>query len=275
MKTKYPGSNILYEYGTLKELASSWGVSERTISRWKNKAMAETGMKPKSKKPKLSTIAKFKGTRKELAKKYNISERTAYRWLNKAREKGLEVEDRKNKNKYPGVSILYEYGTLKELASIYGVSERTISRWKARAKAEQEPEAPIIETFETPEIEEPKITEEDYQEQINDFLESISPLTQEEYDEEIKDYSEQIIDILTSKGVISEDSLFYDLSPEDKNEYIQAYIDFKNTDNPRTFYNPETGETDLSPDFVTNVNIWGDEFEQWLADQIQAQAYEL
>ena len=273
--SKYPGSQILYEYGTLKELASSWGVSERTISRWKNKAMSETGMKPKSKKPRLSTIAKFKGTRKELAEKYNISERTAYRWLNKAREKGLEVENRQKKAKYPGEQILYEYGTLKEIASSWGVSERTISRWKARAKAEQEPEPPISETFETPEIDEPEISEEDYSEQINDFLESIQPLTDEEYEEEIKEYTDRIIELLESKGVIPEDSLFFTIPPEQRNEFIQSYIDFKNTDNPRTFYNPETGETDLSADFVANVDIWGDEFEQWISDQIQAQAYEL
>ena len=37
----YPGSFILYEYGTASELAKLYGVSERTIFRWKSKARTE------------------------------------------------------------------------------------------------------------------------------------------------------------------------------------------------------------------------------------------
>ena len=63
---KYPGSFIINEVGTRKELAGLYGVSERTIYRWLNKAAKESGMKPaaKSKRPRLSTLEKFKGTRK-------------------------------------------------------------------------------------------------------------------------------------------------------------------------------------------------------------------
>ena len=38
---KYPGMQILYEVGTRKELAASYGVSERTVYRWLNRAAAE------------------------------------------------------------------------------------------------------------------------------------------------------------------------------------------------------------------------------------------
>lgn len=270
---KYPGSNILYEFGTNKEIAKSWGVSERTIYRWKEKARIETGEKKRTNRPPLSKIAKFKGTRKELAEKYNISERTAYRWLNKAREKGLAVEDRQTRTKYPGAGILNETGTTKELAEQFGVSERTISRWKNKARNEisettftDQEEQPTIETPDV-DIFEPKETE-DY----SDLLQRYSDVDEEK---EIKEYLTDIIDRITTNGVISSDSLLYDLTPEEQREYISAYIEYQQAENPRKFYNPETGEIDTSPEFISNINIWGIEFEDWLREQNEASMYEI
>ena len=112
---KYPGAFILNEYGTNKELSKIYGVSERTIYRWKSKAKAETGARSKKPtRPRASTLQKFKGTRKELAKKYGVSERTAYRWLEQAKQKGYEIESRQKKAKYPGMEILEIEGTNKE-----------------------------------------------------------------------------------------------------------------------------------------------------------------
>jgi transposase-like protein len=73
---KYPGSFIINEVGTRKDLANIYGVSERTIYRWLNKAAEESGLSPKiSKKrhPRPETLINFKGTRKALAKKYNVT----------------------------------------------------------------------------------------------------------------------------------------------------------------------------------------------------------
>ena len=43
--TKYPGFMILNEIGTRAELARAYGVSERTIYRWLNRAAKEKGKK--------------------------------------------------------------------------------------------------------------------------------------------------------------------------------------------------------------------------------------
>lgn len=267
---KYPGNFILQEIGTNKELARSWGVSERTIYRWKAKAKAETGIKTKSNKPSAKKIAGFKGTRKELAEKYNISERTAYRWIKEAKEQGYDT-NRQQESKYPGSFILNEIGTNKELAQSYGVSERTISRWKAKARVEEGNqeftdilESPIIEEY-TPTTEE---TESNF---YSEFMET----SEETEDQEIKDYTQDIIDTLTDKNIIADDSLFYDLSPEEKDMYIMAYIDYQKETNPKQFYNPETGEIDMSVDNVININIWGQEFEDWLFTQQSASMYEI
>ena len=135
-RSKYPGIQILYEVGTRQELAQSYGVSERTMYRWLNKAKAQT--KERQEYPGAGPIARFKGTRKELAEKYNISERTAYRWLKKARESGADIPSRQAKSKYPGTAILDERGTNKNIGDRYGVSEATIRRWKNRARSDAE-----------------------------------------------------------------------------------------------------------------------------------------
>ena len=41
-KSKYPGIKLLNEIGTKKDIAAAYGVSERTIYRWQNKAKAES-----------------------------------------------------------------------------------------------------------------------------------------------------------------------------------------------------------------------------------------
>lgn len=144
---KYPGSFIINEVGTRKELASIYGVSERTIYRWLNKAAKESGLSPKiSKKthPRDTTLANFKGTRKQLAKKYGVSERTAYRWLEKAKARGTEIPSRRSESKYPGAAVMMNIITTsaktnKQIAEELGVSPGTASRWVRRTKLEIPP----------------------------------------------------------------------------------------------------------------------------------------
>lgn len=190
MDTKYPGNFILNELGTRKELAAVYGVSERTIYRWLNKAAKESNIAfPSSRKqrPKPSVLNKFKGTRKQLAQKYDVSERTIYRWLksspngNRSRIKsgdntttqnaaGSVIGEKPKKRKkhsrvpYPGESILDEPGSLREIADRYGVSVSTVSRWKRRAR---------LDIFErqyedayAPELIDEYIPQEEYQEPI-------------------------------------------------------------------------------------------------------------
>lgn len=142
--TKYPGSFIINEVGTRKELAGIYGVSERTIYRWLNRAAKESGLSPHPKKtaPTPAELAAFKGTRAQLAANYGVSPRTAYRWLAKARAQqdttipGGSGLSRTVRSKYPGVEILNVSGTNKQLADLYDVSPRTVSRWKRKAKIE-------------------------------------------------------------------------------------------------------------------------------------------
>lgn len=141
---KYPGSFIINEVGTRKELAGIYGVSERTIYRWLNRAAKESGLSPHPKKaaPTPAELASFKGTRAQLAANYGVSPRTAYRWLAKARAQqdttlpGGSGLSRVVRSKYPGVEILNVSGTNKQLADLYDVSPRTVSRWKRKAKIE-------------------------------------------------------------------------------------------------------------------------------------------
>ena len=141
---KYPGDFIINEVGTRRDLARVYGVSERTIYRWLNKAAKESGLSPKAKarRPRKSTLENFKGTRKQLAKKYGVSERTAYRWLKKAREQGAQLPSRQRMSKYPGADVINNIMTSqaltnKQIAEQFGVSEQTAARWVRRARLEQ------------------------------------------------------------------------------------------------------------------------------------------
>ena len=114
MRSKYPGSIIRDEIGSISDLAGAYGVSERTIYRWLNKADRDRGT---TKYPGAAALKKDKSTRKEMAAKYGVSERTIYRWLNKA--KGQKTPT--TRTKYPGREILTQKGTNKELANKYNV----------------------------------------------------------------------------------------------------------------------------------------------------------
>jgi transposase len=279
---KYPGFSILYEVGSRKELALSYGVSERTIYRWLNRAAAESGITPKltAKFPGAKKIEAFKGTRKQLAAKYGVSERTAYRWINKAKAQGASIPSRANKSKYPGEQILYEVGTNKELAQSYGVSPRTVSRWKKKARDKQEidqinrglPEEIITE----PEVEE-----------LGEFPEEI--ITEPEIEEpeiepegkEFEDESQQTLYDITERllnpdnELLSDNSIFKTLSVEEQMDYIDMYLQYQCELDEHQFYNPETHKMDFSPDFVSNINIWGDEFEDWAQKQHDYGMYEI
>lgn len=263
---KYPGAFILNEYGTNKELSKIYGVSERTIYRWKSKAKAETGARSrKPTRPRASTLQKFKGTRKELAKKYGVSERTAYRWLEQARQKGYEIESRQKKAKYPGMEILEQGGTNKELAERYNVSERTIARWKRRARAEQAEEEPfeVLPPEEQPEEQGTKPPEEDFFEDVFGG--------EEEEPEKVKDPIQDIYDILNEYELIDRDSPFHDLPPETQRRYLLEYIIFQHDENPWKWYEV-FGDNSLhldDPNGLSMLNIWGEEFDTWVKDQIE------
>ena len=139
--SKYPGSFIINEVGTVGDLATVYGVSERTIYRWLNKATKESGIRPhkKHKTPRPSTLVNFKGTRKQLAKKYGVSESTVYWWIKHAKAGGTDIPSRRQGSKYPGdetiINLLTNTPmTTKEMAEKFGVSTRTIGRWIRQTK---------------------------------------------------------------------------------------------------------------------------------------------
>lgn len=274
---KYPGLQIAFEYGTNAEIAKSYGVSERTVYRWKAKARSEIGFKASgSKKPSLKQISKFKGTRKELAAKYGISERTAYRWLAKAKEQGLDVS-RKNTVRYPGLGADLE-GKLKDVAEKYGVSERTISRWKKRQEVEKQdleeilspdniPEEfqPTTEAIEQPTVED--VSDQEFEEDISDLEENLS--------KETLDNLRGISDILDNEDLLVEGSIFHNLTNKEKLQYLDAYIQYQYDLDEHQFYNEAEHTMDFSPDFLSTINIWGEEFEEWAQKQFDYSMYEV
>lgn len=309
MASKYPGEKILLEYGTRNELALSYGVSERTIYRWLNKAAKSSGMQPKKPtRPRPATLAGFKGTRKQLAQKYNISERTVYRWIAAARLNGTPIEQRAKYSNYPGISILQEPGSNKKLADKYNVSTRTISRWKNKARQDAglpdlrktkqwkknkngayeyigneaafdqqieeaynpenilEPPEEVIDSFE---YEEP--IEAPFEEPVDELFEVEDA---EEYtgtDEDLQGRLGKDLGMLNAliydKDLLVENSAFNGLNYNQKIEYLNKYIGWQFEQNEWRFYNQSTHEFDTSPEFVSNVDMWGAEFEGWLNEQ--------
>lgn len=273
-RSKYPGIQILYEVGTRQELAQSYGVSERTMYRWLNKAKAQT--KERQEYPGAGPLARFKGTRKELAEKYNISERTAYRWLKKARESGADIPSRQAKSKYPGLAILDEQGTNKSIGDRYGVSEATIRRWKNRASSEAEavgiPEDLISEEIgdilEGPAAEEPESV-------LGDDLEDLLGEEPEEY----KDYDTftnvgDLVDDVINMDVLSKNSEFLNLDPMVQREYMYAYIKYQSQHNKDLYYWVEkVGMSDIPSEDIASLNIWGDSFETFIQEQIALDEY--
>lgn len=274
----YPGSQILFEVGTRKELAKIYGVSERTIYRWMNKAQSETGAKPyKARRPRMSTLANFKGTRKELAAKYKVSERTVYRWLAAAKDKGIDIKSRSKTSRYPGPEILASTKTNKKLAEEYGVSTRTINRWKNQAREEQTPEeyTPVDQTPQGDIIETPESPID-----INDEIFEVPDTVDEEYanldmDPRQIDDLIAISDMLYEQDLIPADSLFSQLTGAERVTYISKYIEYQMDYNPQLFYDKESGEFRTDPDWLQGLNIWGDEFEEWVHEQFESDMYEI
>ena len=272
-RSKYPGIQILYEVGTRQELAHSYGVSERTMYRWLNKAKSQT--KERQEYPGAGPIARFKGTRKELAAKYNISERTAYRWLKKARESGADIPSRQAKSKYPGLAILDERGTNKSIGDRYGVSEATIRRWKNRAQSEAEaagmPEDLINEDIgdilEGPAAEPESVLGEDLEDLLG------------EEPEEYQDYNTftnvgDLVDDVINMDVLSPDSEFLNLDPTVQREYMYAYIKYQSQHNKDLYYWVEkVGMSDIPSEDIASLNIWGDSFETFIQEQIALDEY--
>ena len=271
----YPGSFILYEYGTASELAKSYGVSERTIFRWKAKARNEEGIRsPKPKKPSLKTISKFKGTRKQLAAKYGISERTAYRWLAKAKSQGLDTA-RKSRMPYPGIGADLE-GKIKDVAQKYGVSERTISRWKKRQETEKQDLEEILSPDNIPEEFKPAAEEPEpiYEETFDEFEEDLSDIEQN-MSKETFDNLKGIADILDSEDLLIDGSIFHDLTNKEKLQYLDTYIQYQYDLDEHQFYNEAEHTMDFSPDFLSTINIWGEEFEEWALKQFDYSMFEV
>ena len=280
MASKYPGISILYEIGSRADVAQAYGVSERTIYRWLDKAAKESGEKPKPKFPGSKLLANFKGTRKQAAAKFGVSERTIYRWLNKAREQGQQIPSRLPSSKNPGVSILDEPGTNSTIAKKFGVSTRTVQRWKQQAREEvkkSEPEfdsdewkkkqeeitAPDDSIFEEPEFEEPEFEEEE-----------LGEMPEEIFTEDQMDPIEGLINtVLDHEELLAETSLFRTLTPEEQKAYMEFYIQYQYDMDEHQFYNEETHKMDFSPDFVSTINIWGEEFEDWVTKQYEYSVY--
>ena len=270
-RSKYPGIQILYEVGTRQELAQSYGVSERTMYRWLNKAKSQT--KERQEYPGAGPIARFKGTRKELAEKYNISERTAYRWLKKARESGADIPSRQAKSKYPGTAILDERGTNKSIGNRYGVSEATIRRWKNRALTEEVaigiPPVPIGE------IPQEEFGPEEPESVLGEDLEDLLGEEPEEY----KDYDTftnvgDLVDDVINMDALSPNSVFLDLDPTVQREYMYAYIKYQSQHNKDFYYWVEkVGMSDIPSEDIASLNIWGDSFETFVQEQIALDEY--
>ena len=275
----YPGAFILNEVGTNKELANIYGVSERTIYRWKDKAKKETGSKEKKPtRPRTSTLINFKGTRKQLAKKYGVSERTAYRWLAKAKEQGAEIPSRQKKSTYPGAQILIEYGTNKDLAKAYNVSERTIARWKRRARLETEEPFEVLPPDEAPEQPTTPPPGSETTSEFEDLfeVEDMEGLEDNYSEHELYNLT-SIADLLTDPQapVLKENSLYNDLSPNEQLTYIDSYLRFQYGEDEHQFYDESTHQMMYDPDdpnltspgFIANLDIWKDDFEEWLSWQ--------
>ena len=275
-RSKYPGIQILYEVGTRQELAQSYGVSERTMYRWLNKAKSQT--KERQAYPGAGPIARFKGTRKELASKYNISERTAYRWLKKARESGADIPSRQAKSRYPGTAILDERGTNKSIGDRFGVSEATVRRWKNRARLEESaitPPKPLpFDEFEQEDFtpEEPITSPESI---LDEDLEDLLGEEPEEY----KDYDTftnvgDLVDDIINMDKLSPDSAFLGLDPMVQREYMFAYIKYQSQHNKDLYYWVEKiGMSDIPSEDIASLNIWGDSFETFVQEQIALDEY--
>ena len=309
---KYPGSFIINEVGSAGDLATVYGVSERTIYRWLNKAAKESGIKPHKnhKTPRPSTLANFKGTRKQLAKKYGVSESTVYRWIQNAKAGGTDIPSRRQMSKYPGTEILNLTDTNKDLAKNYGVSERTISRWKRRARLEQSAEdfkKKVNKETEQPEQKTPEqLTFEDYTEDAYNPENMTEPPEYEEpepvFEEPIEgddelyevedpeqytgsnpiitgDYAQDLgmlTALIYDNDLLVQNSIFNDLTYNEKVEMLHKYLEKRTDEDPELFYNQETGEyMDTSPEFVSTINIWGRSFEKFIIEQRESDLYEI
>ena len=236
--TNYPGSYILNEIGTRKELAAAYGVSERTIYRWLDKARKETGeKKSKPRRPRQSTLENFKGTRKELAKKYGVSERTVYRWLNKARDNGANIPSRQKKKKDAGMP--------EEIFTPDQMPEEIIT-------PDQLPE----EIFTADQLPEEIITPD----QIDQEDENNNEFAVDEHGSDLLILN----NLLYDNELIAGDSVFNSFDKLKQIQFLDAYIKYQDDLDHDKFYNKETHDFDYSPDFVSTINIWGDEFESWV-----------
>lgn len=281
---KYPGSQIIFEVGTRSELANIYGVSERTIYRWLNKAAAESGLSPEVKKkvhPRPETLANFKGTRKQLAKKYGVSERTVYRWLNKAAQGGTSIPTRRTKSNYPGVEILAAPGTNKQLADKFGVSTRTISRWKSKARVEalhddtqQDPLSDFEIPDENPEVNAPETDnfelppEDEIPEDFDDFADF-------DISEEMFGNLKGINEVVLNNDLTNSD-IFKGLTYKEKILYLNNYLMYQYDQDPAQFYDSSTHKFRFDTEWVTEyVDIWGDEFDNWVERQFESDMYEI
>lgn len=322
---KYPGSFIINEVGTRKELADIYGVSERTIYRWLDRAGKESGLspKPKQRRPRLSTLENFKGTRKELARKYGVSERTAYRWLEKAKKQGASITPRAKKTKYPGAQVIQnilqnEAVTNKQIAERYDVPVNTVRSWIRRAKMELPSLVPDLrktgqyklrrkggfsryeyigdeQAFEqdfedayNPEtMEEPTFDgfiEEDYEEPIEDEPFEVDYESEWEWNDDYENtfsehewsnLSELTQSLLKDFDWLGEDHFFRNMSPFNMARYIDAYLRYQWGEDEHQFYdesshtmmyNPDDPNV-FSPGFIKYMDIWGEQFQDWLGWQ--------
>lgn len=278
MNSKYPGISILYEIGTRADVARSYGVSERTIYRWLQKAAKESGspIEPSNKYPGPKKVAKFKGTRAQMAKKFGVSERTIYRWLNKARTQGEQISSRLPSSKNPGISILDEPGTNSNIAKKFGVSTRTVQKWKQQAREELKKQEVEFDDEEWKKTQEEITKEQEFEipEEPEEPEEPLGEMPEEIFTEDQMDPIEGLINIvLDHDELVPESSLFRTLTPTEQQAYMEFYIQYQYDMDEHQFYNEETHKMDFSPDFVSTINIWGDEFEDWVTKQYEYSVY--
>lgn len=316
---KYPGSIIINEIGTRADMAKAYGVSERTIYRWLNKAGNESGISPKTKvkRPRNSTLVNFKGTRKQLAKKYGVSERTAYRWLKQAKQSGSLIPSRQKQSKYPGTSAIMDIITNsaltnKQIAEQYGVSTRTVSRWIRRAKLERPQPAPDLRKTKQYKLRRKKTKngnwyswyeyigdenafirqdEEAYNPEniIEDFTEAAE--TDYSYDPDYErlyhfdewqwsNYSELDKAVLGNID-FGNPSGFRDMNVLTRLQCLRSYLIYQYSEDEHQFYDEESHQMMFDPDddsimstsFIRYMDIWGDEFDDWLAWQDEFDEY--
>ena len=105
-------------------------------------------------------------------------------------------------------------------------------------------------------------------------VEDISDL-EENLSKETLDNLRGISDILDNEDLLVDGSIFHNLTTKEKLQYLDAYIQYQYDLDEHQFYNEAEHTMDFSPDFLSTINIWGEEFEEWAQKQFDYSMYEI